>query len=168
LLLTTRLDAAPAASDPPAAVLKRIVTITMLVALAAAVTWLFLRINRPYDPGAAPVGGISVLGASLTRDRSFYWLDLDLDGVAPRNGAPPKLSLRGANGRRLDPATWSWPDATMKGELAQGSVRFWLDSRDLAGTLALETGRGPLDVKRSAGIPKVKDGRARQFRSPNW
>lgn len=140
----------------------------MLVALAAATTWLVLRMNRPYDPGADPAGGITILAASLTRDRTFYWLDLDLDGVAPLDGAPPELHLRGFNGRRLDPATWSWPEATIEGRQARGSVRFWLDSRDLAGTLILETDQASLDVKRSSGIPAVADGRTRPFRSPDW
>jgi len=147
---------------------KRIITITMLVALAAAGTWLAFRMTRPYDPGAEPVGGISVVGASLTRDRSFYWLNVELDGVASLQSIPPDLHIRGFNGRRLDPATWSWPEATVRGAQARANVRFWLDSRDLGATLAIETAAGSLDVKRSKGIPKVADGKTRRFRSPTW
>jgi hypothetical protein len=147
---------------------KRIATIALLAILLVAAGWAVYRHTRPYDPGAEAAGGISVVGASLTRDRSFYWLQVDLDGMPAFDTVPPKLLLRGSNRRTHEPATWAWPDRPAAGETGRASVRFWLDSRDLDATLVIENDAGTLDVKRSTGIPPLKDGRSRRFRSPDW
>ena len=146
---------------------RRVVTIALALLLAIAASWALHRLTRPYDPGSPPVDGTRVTGASLTRDRSFHWLAVELDGGIPADGMPPAIRLRDSDGVLHDSAEWQRPAAGGSGE-TRGTLRFWLDSRQLAGTLTLELPGGSLAVKRSTGIPPVADGRTRRFRTSNW
>jgi hypothetical protein len=126
------------------------------MAAAAFAMWAWLR---PYNAASDPGAGCRVGSAALTRDHSFYWLNLDMKSDRPISA--DSAALLTAGGKSLRPT-----DAGPGGEGAL--LRFWLDSTDLAGPLRLGVGNGRLVVKSTSGVPEMADGATLVFRNHRW
>lgn len=136
------------------------------IALFASYTaWEWLR---PYEWKPDPQAKAEIVGVELTRDHSFYWLEVHArasDGKSLDLTRPARLVVDG--GRELMPA-----DTRLEGSAEKGfrevRFKFWLDSQDLEATLALALHEGMLTVKSSRQVPVLKEGKTRYFTSHRW
>ncbi len=122
----------------------------VLIISTAFAMWAWLR---PYEWSPDPAALSEVQGVNLTLDHSFFWLEAHLR-VNP--GASHDLSkpvfLLTAQGRKLEPADTTFAGADGK-DPQEIWLKFWLDSKDIAGPLELHINGGKLLVKTQSGIP---------------
>jgi hypothetical protein len=127
--------------------------------------WVWLR---PYEWNADPAARFKIVGAQVTQDRSYFWLDVHLkkSGEDPHDLKKP-VRLRTAEGVEHEPAKTDFAGNPLSGT-SDIWFRFWLEEKDLRGTLSLKLNDGALSVKSSTGLPKIGLSGARAFHSTRW
>jgi hypothetical protein len=136
-----------------------------LFASAAFAGWSWLR---PYSWKSDPAARGKVVETLVTRDQSFFWLNVRLK-VNP--GATHELQkpvrLETARGLRLEPA-----DTTFAGNegqpVAEIWFKFWLDAVDLNGPLTLFLNDGRLTIKSGTTAPELGNSTYRNFTTDRW
>ena len=114
----------------------------------AAWSWL-----RPYawNPDSAALA--KVVGVQVTPDRTFFWVETHLK-VNPGkvHDLQKPVFLETSTGSKLEPA-----DTTFGGSEGTGTtdiwLKFWLESKDIAGPLTLHLNDGKLSIKANDGVP---------------
>ncbi len=136
-----------------------------LLASSAFAAWAWLR---PYDwsPDTAARGAI--VESLLTRDQSYYWVDVRLKmNAGMTHDLRKEVVLETAAGKRLEPA-----DTVLGGDDIHAPqeiwFKFWLEPADLAGRLTLWINDGKLAVRTSTGIPDLGDATYRNFTTHRW
>jgi hypothetical protein len=108
---------------------------------------------RPFEWSPDPAALCEVQGVNLTLDHSFFWVEpfLKVNAGASHDLSKP-VFLMTSQGRRLEPAdtTFASPDGKETREIW---LKFWLDSKDIAGPLDLHLNGGKLRLKTRPGIP---------------
>lgn len=141
--------------------LTRILTVALAIVSVFA-AWSLLR---PYEWNADPVARFRIRQVRVTRDHSYYWVEVFLKGVD--HDLQKRVSLETANGRSLDPA-----DTTLSGDEGKGITelwfRFWLDSTDVAGPLKLHLNDRALVVRSASGAPALQSGENKVFLTNSW
>lgn len=104
----------------------------------------------------------------MTRDQSFYWLNLHLKvnpGMNQDLKKPVRLEV--SPGVYLEPA-----DTTLVGEDGQAIreiwFKFWLESGQLQNPLTLHLNDGKLSIKSSSGTPDLGSSGYRNFVTNQW
>lgn len=144
---------------------RRTALLLLMLAVASAVAvWQWWR---PYDWKSDPAARFAIAHASVSRDHSFYWLDLYLKrtGEAHDLAKPVRLAL--ADGRELEPA-----ETTFEGDAGDATralgFRFWLEDRDFAGPLQLRINDGSLRVRQRSGPPVKASKSSAHFTTSDW
>lgn len=149
--------------------------LALLSLLAAAWVWL-----QPYEWKPDSPDGTKIQSAQLTRDHSYFWLDLRLD-PGQLHGLPHPLELTRTDASTDTPtikpvqvdfegqglAPGANPEATLQ-NLRSISLRFWLEKAQLEHPLTLVAGTAHLTVRSRSGPPPLADGDRRTFRSHHW
>lgn len=135
-----------------------------LLISAAFAAWSWLR---PYAWQPDPAARCKVLETLVTRDQSFYWINVHLrmsSGMTHDLQIP--VTLETATGVK-QPA-----DTTFAGTDPQNPeeiwFRFWLESADLAGPLTLKLNGGKLLVKTLPSQPDLGSSTFRNFTTNQW
>lgn len=144
--------------------LTRILTVALVIVSAFAV-WSWFR---PYDWNPDPGARFVIHQARLTRDHSYYWLDLYLKGS--HHDLSHRILLETASGATREPA-----DTTFSGEpehpeqgMTEIWVRFYLPTSDLEGPLKLRLNEGHLQVRKGTGVPELENGKSAMRLSSSW
>ena len=136
-----------------------------LVVLTALAAFLW---SSDFEKDPDPKAFYKIEAARLEADRSFFWLEVHLkkNGEEDLN-LEKQPQLVTAEGVSHAPA-----DSTFAGSPETGFseiwYKFWLEKKDLEGTLKLKINEGELAVKTSQGVPVVKDGKQKVLRSADW
>ena len=123
---------------------------------------------RPYSWHSDPGARCEVVETLLTRDQSFFWVNVHLKmnpGMSHDMQKPIRLETAG--GRKLEPAdiTLGAQDGREPPEIW---VKFWLEATDLNGPLTLHLNDGKLQIKASMGIPKLETSSFKNFTTHQW
>ncbi len=146
--------------------MKRIHHLRKLLWAALLLTSLFAIWSwfRPYEWNADPAARCKVTGVQITPDQSYFWLEAHLK-VLPdeRHDLQKPVFLTTASGSRLEPA-----DTTFGSKDGVGTtdiwLKFWLESKDLAGPVTLHLNDGDLSIKKGSRIPT----KSRHFVTNQW
>lgn len=136
-----------------------------LLASAAFAAWSWLK---PYAWNPDPAARCIILETLVSRDHSFFWVDvhLRLHPESTHDLQKPVL-LETAAGNKLEPA-----DTTFGGiegrEPNEIWFRFWVEPKDLAGPVHLVLNDGRLSVKSNHSIPDLGNSTYRNFTSNRW
>ncbi len=135
--------------------LARNLLLAALLGAAAFAAWAWFR---PYEIAVDPAAGCRIAAASVTRDHTFYWLDLELE-IQPDfpSAAATDAILVTAGGKSIRPSA-----------VDRALLRFWLDSAELSAPLVLRIHRGRLTVKSTTGLPEIPDRATLAFRTHRW
>ena len=138
---------------------------TALLLAAAFTAWGWLR---PYASQPDPAARCQVVETLVTRDQSFYWVNVHLKvnpGMAHDLQKPVYLTT--AAGVKHEPA-----DTAFAGAERQSPTdiwfKFWLEAADLAGPLVLHLNDGTLEVKSTQGIPALQTPASKNFTTHSW
>lgn len=136
-----------------------------LVSAAAFAVWSGLR---PYDRQPDPAARCQVLEALVTRDQSFYWVNLHLKvNLQTTHDLQKPFYLTTAAGVRHEPADTAF--AGPEGQPPTGLwFKFWLDDADLAGPLLLHLNDGTLTIKSTQGVPTLAPSASKNFTTHHW
>ena len=138
---------------------------TCLLVSSAFAAWSWMR---PYSWRADPAARCTVTETLVTRDHSFFWVDVHLK-VNPdmTHDLRKPVRLESAAGKKFEPA-----DTTLVGTPGQGTTeiwfKFWLESADLQGPLTLHLNDGKLMVKSRDGVPDLGSSTYRNFTTNHW
>jgi hypothetical protein len=136
-----------------------------LFASAAFAGWSWFR---PYAWSSDPGARCKIVETLVTRDQSFYWLNvrLKVNSSAAHELQKP-VTLETARGIKLEPA-----DTTFAGNDAQPVseiwFKFWLEAADLDGPLTLFLNDGKLTVKSGKSAPELGNSTYRNFTTDRW
>lgn len=129
----------------------------------AAMVW-----SAKFDGDPDPKARFFIEGVRMERDRSFHWLEIHLkrSGDKAHDMRQP-VRLVTADGTEHEPA-----DTTFAGSPEKGFTdiwfKFWLEDKDLDGTIDLRLNGGELRVKTNQGLPATDtDGKA-VLKSADW
>lgn len=142
---------------------QRLLVLGVLVA-AGFSGWAWLR---PYAWHPDPAAGCEVEAVQLRRDRSNYWVHIHLK-VLPgcRHDLLKPVRLLTSAGRELEPA-----DTALAGEPGSATelwYKFWLETADLEGTLALRLNDGTLSIKSGPGLPELASTEETTYPTHHW
>jgi hypothetical protein len=144
---------------------RRTTLLLLMLAVASAVAaWQWLR---PYQWSSDPAARFQIAHASVTRDHSFYWLDLYLKRSGGDHDLAKPVRLLLADGRELEPAETTFEGDAGNATRALG-FRFWLEDRDFAGPLQLRINDGLLQVRTRSGPPAGADASSAHFTTSDW
>jgi hypothetical protein len=149
-------------------VLRLILRYSLIASLFAATVFAAWSWFRPYAWSSDAGARCEVVGALVTRDQSFYWLNVHLK-VNPgmNHDLQKRVRLEGSPGVYLEPA-----DTTLVGKDGQAIseiwFKFWLESSHLEGPLTLYLNEGKLSIKSSQGIPDLGNSGYRNFVTNHW
>lgn len=150
----------------------------LLLAACLALGFLAWQWIKPYQWQADPAAAAKIDFARVTRDHSFFWLDLRLkvpDPAAFDLSKPLLLIL--ADGREKKPDTLTRegaPGMTMTAESSELpqvdaiSLKFWLEENEIAGPLRLRINDGSLIVRDGREIPKLENSGSVIHKDKNW
>jgi hypothetical protein len=115
-----------------------------------------------------PAARCEILETLVTRDESFYWLNLHLNvNSGASHDLQKRVSLETSQGARLDPA-----DTTLMNkdgaEVTEIWFKFWLDQTQLKGPLTLHLNDAALVVRSGHGIPNLGSAGVRNFTTDSW
>jgi hypothetical protein len=141
-------------------------TLVLCLLLAAAFAgWSWLR---PYAWQPDPAARCQVVETLVTRDQSFYWVNVHLKvnpGMAHDLQKPVYLTT--AAGVKHEPA-----DTAFAGAEGQSPTdiwfKFWLEPSDLTGALILHLNDGTLSIKSTQGIPTLEPAASKNFTTHQW
>lgn len=144
--------------------LKYTLLLGMLFAAAFAV-WSGLR---PYDRQPDSAARCQVLETLLTRDQSFYWVNVHLKVNSQKaHDLQKPVYLTTAAGVRHEPADTAF--AGPEGQPPTGLwFKFWLEPSDLTGALILHLNDGTLSIKSTQGIPTLAPAASKNFTTHQW
>lgn len=136
-------------------------------ALAAAAVFAAWVGFRPYEWRPDPVARCVVERSRVTRDHSYYWLEVHLKvNEGEEHDLQQPVSLLTAGGD-LDPA-----DTTFASEDGRQTtailLKFWLEDKQLQGPLDLRINGGKLGIKTGTGVPSLGGEGSRYFLTKNW
>jgi hypothetical protein len=123
---------------------------------------------RPYTWTSEPAARCNVVETLITRDQSYYWVDVHLKvNPGTRHDLQKPVYLETATGVKLEPA-----ESTFAGTDMQNSpeiwFRFWLETAQLQGPLTLHLNDGKLSIKATQGIPELASGAYQNFTNNQW
>lgn len=136
-----------------------------LLISAAFAAWSWFR---PYAWHPDSAARCEVEESLLTRDQSFFWLDVHLK-VNPgmTHDLQKPVRLQTAAGAKHEPA-----DTTFAGQDGQGTTeiwfKFWLEPADLAGPLTLILNDGKLLIKAGDAVPNLATSTYKNFTTNQW
>ncbi len=136
-----------------------------LLISAAIAAWSWFR---PYAWQPDPAARCKVVETLVTRDHSYYWVDVHLK-VDPGkvHDLQKPVYLETAPGKRFEPA-----DTTFGGRTGQPPaeiwLKFWVEAGDLAHPLNLHLNDGNLVVKATQGTPHLGAASYRNFTTNHW
>ena len=136
-----------------------------LLAASAFAAWAWLR---PYAWQPDPAARCTVDETLVTRDNSFFWVDVHLKLLkGARHDLAKPVRLKSAAGGSWEPSdtTLGGPDAANPEELW---YKFWIDEQDIAGILDLQINDGVLHVKTTTGVPSIPSTEFHNFTSSRW
>ncbi len=147
---------------------RQILRYSLLVALVLSslfASWVWFR---PYAWNSDAAARCKVQAALVTRDESYYWVDVHLkvnDGL--NHDLQKPVLLETASGAKLEPAetTFAGADMTKSREIW---FRFWLEAPQLEGPLTLRLNDGALSIKSTQGAPEIQNRAYRNFTTNNW
>ncbi len=151
---------------------RRTLWLLVLASLTlVAAGWLWVR---PYQWRISD-SPIRIETARLTRDHSYFWLDLHLRAEAGQAVPDPLLLLvpdrEAVKPAQIDlegtPATDASEVAGL-GEIHALSVKFWLEESQLAGPLELQAGSARLKVRSRSGVPAMENDESQTFHTHRW
>ena len=104
----------------------------------------------------------------LTRDQSYFWIDVRLKVIPGMTYDLQKpVRLKTANRATHEPA-----DTTFGGTSGQGTTeiwfKFWLEPADLAGPLTLHLNDGKLLIKTANTVPELDTSAYKNFTTNQW
>jgi hypothetical protein len=143
---------------------RRILLVGLLVAaLFAAWSWL-----RPYAWGSDPAARCRVSACKVTRDLSFYWLEVHLKmRPGESHDLMKPVSLVTEDGREIEPA-----DTTLAGDKRHGTTdlwfKFWLEPAHIEQPLKLHINDGNLVIRSNHGRLRLGSSNVEIFNSPRW
>ncbi len=134
----------------------------MGVTAVAAWSWL-----RPYEWRPDPAARCRVVETLVTRDRTFFWVDVHLK---MRRGQ--HLDLQKSVRLLSGDATHESADTTFAGNAAGETdemwYKFWLDGKAMQAPLDLQINGGVLHVKTTHGVPDLNAGEFRNHTNNRW
>lgn len=145
----------------------RIILVALLLISGAFASWSWLR---PYEWSADPRARAKIVGCLVERDHSNYWVRLKLripDGEKHDLEQPVRLLTHG--GDNLEPA-----DTTLEGDEKQAVrvvwLKFWLEEKQMKGSLSLKINEGKLTVRSGNGfrLPDLRSDDTRYFVTHRW
>lgn len=140
----------------------------LLVMLLTAVVFAIWTWWRPYEWNPDAKARFEIVGAEVTRDHEYHWLNVHLKraGTAEHDLLKPVRLLTG-DGGELEPA-----DTRLKGGPEHGITdlwfKFWLEPGKLDGTLRLRINDGVLVVKANPDQPALGLSGQKYFNSNHW
>jgi len=147
---------------------RRILRHSLLVCLLISAAFAAWSCFRPYAWRPDPAARCKVVETLVTRDQSFFWVDVHLK-VNPgmTHDLQKTVRLETATGARHEPA-----DTTFAGSDGQGTTeiwfKFWLEPADLAGPLTLHLNDGKLLIKTGNNVPELATSTYRNFTINHW
>ncbi|MES2441104.1 MAG: hypothetical protein V4584_18725 [Verrucomicrobiota bacterium] len=143
----------------------RYLLVLCLLASAGFAAWSWFR---PYEWQSDPAARCEILETLVTRDQSFFWVHVHVKVVpGMAHDLQKPVYLEAAAGKKLEPA-----DTTFGGADARSTTdiwfKFWLESSDLQGPLALHLNDGALHVRTGSGVPDLGSSKYRNFTSNQW
>ncbi len=143
----------------------RMILFLGLVASCLFAAWVWFR---PYAFGADPAARCKVVETLVTRDQSYYWVNIHLkvnDGV--NHDLQKLVFLEVKNGIKLEPAdtTFAGNDMATSREIW---FRFWLENDQISSPLILHVNDGKLLVKATNNAVNLAEGEARNFTNNSW
>ena len=123
---------------------------------------------RPYAWNSDPAALCRVVACKVTRDQSFYWLDVHLKMRAGESHDLMKpVRLVTQDGREIEAA-----DTTMAGDRQQGTTdlwfKFWLEEDQIVQPLELRINDGKLRIRSNTGQPRLGSSNTEVFNTHRW
>ncbi len=149
-------------------VLRPILRYSLMACLLAATAFAAWSWFRPYEWGPDPKARGEVLETLVTRDQSFFWVNVHLK-VTPglTHDLQKNVHLKTSQGGQLEPA-----DTTLVGKdgqpISEIWLKFWLESSQMEEPLTLYLNDGKLSIKSSREIPDLGDSNYRNFVTNHW
>jgi hypothetical protein len=153
---------------PLAAVTRNLLRTILAVALVLSCIFAGWVWFRPYAWSVDDAARCKVQSTLLTRDQSFYWVDVHLkvnEGV--NHDLQKPVLLETATGVKLEPAETTFAGADMA-KAREIWFRFWLEAPQLNGPLTLRLNDGALSIKSTQGAPKIENREYRNFTTNRW
>jgi len=147
---------------------RRVSKYFLCLTLLLAAGFAFWSWFRPYDWHPDPRARCQVVQAMVTRDRSFYWLEIRLK-MNPMmiHDLEKKVMLESSRHEKIEAA-----DSTFTGADTQTVTdlwfKFWLEPKDLESPLSLHLNDGILLIKAHAGAPQLAPSESLTFTSTQW
>jgi hypothetical protein len=147
---------------------RRILRYSLIASLLAATVFAAWSWFRPYAWSSDAAARCDVVEVLVTRDQSFYWLNVHLK-VNPgmSHDLEKRVRLEVSPEVYLEPA-----DTTLVGKDGQAIdeiwFKFWLESAQLKGPLALHLNDGKLSIKSTSGMPDLGSPGYRNFVTNQW
>lgn len=141
-----------------------ILVLVLLIGLLSYPAWLALR---PYSSQSSDSDRAEISQAKLTRDESFFWLDLQLQGKKSLIEIDYPIFLIGTRDIQIDVAETiihRRPDQSIN----TIKFKFWLDRDELSGPLSLQFGADNLEVRTRSLIPRLENNSSKTFRTSAW
>lgn len=147
---------------------RQIFRIGIILALLAATTFALWSWLRPYDWHPDSAARCKVVETLLTKDHSYYWLEIRLKMNSEEvHDLQKKVVLETSDGRRIEAA-----DSTLRHDgLSQVRdlwFKFWLESADVQGPLKLRINDGALLIKSRSGKPSLEHTEHQTYTSNQW
>ncbi|MGJ8632587.1 MAG: hypothetical protein ACSHX7_01600 [Luteolibacter sp.] len=143
----------------------RVLLAALLVLLTVFAALVFSAdFSKDPDPGAL----FEIQAVRLERDQSYFWLEVHLKKSGEKDHDLEKLpKLVTSTGKIHRPADTVFAGTPEKG-FSEIWYKFWLEEKDLKGTLKLEMNEGVLTVKSSDGAPSLESGKEKTIRNADW
>jgi hypothetical protein len=121
---------------------------------------------RPYDRELDPSARCEIEAVEVSEDHGYYWVEVFLQTTRGDKFDPTKpVKIETADGREIPSADLHFAPETGNGGLR---FKFWLESQDISGPLALRINDGKLLLKSRDGKPELRSAGKRRFTTSNW
>lgn len=135
----------------------------VLAAVFAAWSWF-----RPYEWRADPVAKCKVVETMVSRDLTYYWVDVHVKMNPGSHHDMQKLvTLETSNQVKHKPADTTFGSST-GGVPDEIWFKFWLESAELSHPLVLHINGGTMKIKSTNSLPNLADGGYRNFTFHRW
>ncbi|MBK1883310.1 hypothetical protein JIN85_12860 [Luteolibacter pohnpeiensis] len=131
--------------------------------IVAAILWFM-----PYDWKADSAARFKVEATQITRDHSYFWLDVHLvkSGSEPHVKEKP-VWLQGKDGEKLDSVGVTF-GTDKDGEVSEIWYKFWVPESAFHGPLTLHLNEGELTIRSHADVPSLEEGQIKVYRTKYW